>query len=192
MLQYDEGIEGAMLSFLDRIQYTYHFGKTLERVPDFIPFQNGANWMANIEFSTTPRFLNPNKPTIDNSLKATKYTGIKYNTAKQGTSFSLGYFAEFYVDFGSYLMMPAILLLGLVYGWIYKFFLTRTFDNPVFTYAVVGAFFFEFSNYEMDGTFLAGRLFASLVTFFALNYFFTKKLIRYISVKKNPEPDKDV
>lgn len=173
----------AAVDLLDRLQYTYHFAKALERVPEIIPFQNGANWLENIEYATTPRFLNPNKPTIDNSVKATKYTGIRYATAKQGASFSLGYFAEFYIDFGSYLMMPMLLLLGYFYSRIYKYFLVKASDNPVFNYSLVGAFFFEFYAFEMDGTYLAGRLFASIITFFTLNLFFTKPLIKYISIK---------
>jgi len=178
----ETGIEGSTTALLDRMQYTYHFAKTLERVPEIIPFQNGDNWLTNIEFATTPRFLNPDKPTVDNSVKATKYTGIRYATAKQGVSFSLGYFAEFYIDFGSYMMMPAILLLGFIYARLYRFFLTNPSDNPVFNYAIVGAFFFEFFNFEMDGTFLAVRLFASIVTFFAMNFFFSKPLLKYISI----------
>ena len=179
------GNDNAIIDLLDRLQYTFHFAKTLERVPDIIPFQNGENWLANIEFSTTPRFLNPDKPTIDNSVKATKYTGIQYATAKQGTSFSLGYFAEFYIDFGPYFMMPMLLLLGVIYSKIYKFFSTKISDNPVFNYSVVGAFFFEFYSYEMDGTYLSGRLLASLVTFFLLFYLFSKPLIRFISTDNN-------
>lgn len=175
--------DGAAKSLLERLQYTYHFAKAIERVPETLPFQNGANWLENIEFATTPRFLNPDKPIIDNSAKATKYTGIRYLGSKQGVSFSLGYFAEFYIDFGPYLMMLGILFLGFIYAMLYKHFLTKSSDNPVYNYAIVGAFFFEFANFEIDGTFLTGRLFASIVTFFALSYFFGKPLLNYISIK---------
>jgi hypothetical protein len=178
----EKGTEGATKALLERVQYTYHFAKAIERVPEAIPFQNGANWAENIEFSTTPRFLNPDKPTIDNSAKTTKYTGIRYLGTKQGVSFSLGYFAEFYIDFGPYLMMFGILLLGLVYAMLYKYFLKRSSDNPVYNYALVGAFFFEFYNFEMDGTFLTGRLFASIVTFMTLSLFFGKQLLQFIAV----------
>ncbi len=178
----EKGTEGSTKAFLERLQYTYHFAKAIERVPEAIPFQNGANWLENIEFATTPRFLNPDKPVIDNSAKATKYTGIRYLGTKQGVSFSLGYFAEFYIDFGPYLMMFGILFLGFIYAMLYKYFLNRASDNPIFNYALVGAFFFEFANFEIDGTFLTGRLFASIVTFFALSYFFGKPLLNYISV----------
>ncbi|MBL0358821.1 MAG: hypothetical protein IPP72_19015 [Chitinophagaceae bacterium] len=182
-----EGTEAAAADLLDRLQYTFHFAKALERVPDVVPFQQGANWLNNIEYATTPRFLNPDKPTIDNSVKATKYTGIRYATAKQGTSFSLGYFAEFYVDFGSYLMMPMIFLVGFIYSRIYKYFLTKPSDNPVFNYAIAGAFFFEFYAFEMDGTYFVGRFFASLLTFYSLSFFFSKSLLRYIKAADKKE-----
>ena len=185
--QEEKGVGGATENLLDRLQYTYHFSKTMEKVPDFIPFQNGANWLDNIEFATTPRFLNPDKPTIDNSVKATKYTGINYATAKQGVSFSLGYFAEFYIDFGPYMMMPMLLVLGFIYSRLYRYFMKKPSDNPVFNYSIAGAFFFEFSNFEMDGTYLAGRFFASTVTFFLLIYFFSKPLLRYITIRKEEE-----
>ncbi len=180
-----KSIEGATADLLDRLQYTYHFAKALERVPEIIPFQNGANWLGNIQFATTPRFLNPDKSTLDNSAKATKYTGINYATAKQGSSFSLGYFAEFYIDYGTYFMMPMLLVLGYVFSRVYKYFMTKPSANPIYNYSIAGAFFFEFSNFEMDGTFLTGRFFASTVTFFSLIYFFSKPLLKYISVKKN-------
>ena len=177
--------QGATIDLLDRLQYTFHFAKTMERVPAIIPYQNGSNWLDNIAFATTPRFLNPDKPTIDNSIKTTKYTGIRYATAKQGASFSLGYFAEFYIDFGPFYMMPMLFLMGLFYSRIYKYFLTKASNNPVFNYSLVGAFFFEFYAFEMDGTYIAGRLFASIVTFFVMNFFFTKPLLNYLSVKNN-------
>lgn len=178
-------ITSATEELLDRLQYTYHFGKAIDRVPSIIPFQNGNNWLQNIEFSTTPRFLNPNKPNLDNSVKATKYTGIKYAGAAQGVSFSLGYFAEFYIDFGLYGMMAGIYALGLLYAAIYKYIITKSSKNLMFNYCVTGAFFLEFMNFEMDGTFLTGRLFASFVTFFILIQFGFPRVIEYISLKQS-------
>ena len=96
----EDDLSNSTKMLLDRIQYTYHFARTLERVPAQIPFQNGDNWLEDIEFATTPRYLNPDKPILDNSIKATKYTGIHYLGAASGVSFSLGYFAECYIDFG--------------------------------------------------------------------------------------------
>lgn len=161
-------LEGSINSFLDRIQYTFHFAKAIERVPALIPYQNGANWLDVLQFTTTPRFLNPDKPTIDNSVKATKYTGIRYAGAKKGVSFSLGYFAECYVDFGPWGMMIPLLLLGALYAKLYHYFVTSATSNLLINYAVVGSFFMEFYAYEMDATYLTGRLFASILTYLVL------------------------
>ena len=179
----DQGrLSSSTVEFLDRMQYTYHFAKTIERVPAVIPYQNGDNWLQNIEFTTTPRFLNPDKPILDNSLKASKYTGIRYAGSKQGVSFSLGYFAEFYIDFGIYGMMIGLLVLGLFYGKIYYYLMRNSSRNLILNYSIVGAFFLEFNALEMDGTYLLGRLLSSILTFFILIKFLFPWVMRFISL----------
>jgi len=181
----ENSLAGSTTAALDRIQYTYHFAKAIERVPDIIPFQNGQNWLQNIEFCTTPRFLNPDKPILDNSVKTSKYTGIHYLGGKSGVSFSLGYFAEFYVDFGFYGMMIGIFILGAVYAKIYGYFMRKSSNNLAFNYAVVGSFFGEFIGFEMDGTFLLGRLLASLITYIILINFAFPLILDFIAVDKS-------
>jgi hypothetical protein len=115
--------------------------------------------------------LNPDKPSVDNSVKASKYTGIRYAGANKGVSFSLGYFAECYVDFGPWGMMLPLIVIGLIYGKLYHYFVTKATPNLLFNYAIVGSFFMEFYAYEMDATILTGRLFASILTYFMLIQF---------------------
>jgi hypothetical protein len=173
-------LSSSTVDFLDRLQYTYHFAKTIERVPAVIPFQNGDNWLQNIEFTTTPRFFNPDKPILDNSVKTSKYTGIRYAGQKQGASFSLGYFAEFYIDFGIYGMMLGLLVLGFFYGKIYYYLIMKGSKNLILNYAVAGSFFMEFNAFEMDGTYLLGRLLSSLLTYYILIHFFFPFILQYI------------
>lgn len=104
----NESLDGSVVSFLDRLQYTYHFAKTIDRIPEVLPFEYGANWLLSLEFTTTPRILNPNKPTYDATEKTKKYTGIRYAGRAQGASFSLGYFPDCYIDFGIYGMMGVL------------------------------------------------------------------------------------
>ncbi len=178
-----ENLENSTKGFLDRLQYTYHFAKALERVPAVIPYQNGANWLQVLQYTTTPRFLNPDKPTVDNSVKASKYTGIPYARASQGVSFSLGYFAECYIDFGPIGMMFPLLILGLLYGKLYQYFITKASPNLLINYAVVGSFFMEFYAFEMDATILTGRLFASIVTYFFLIQFVFPTVYKALLIK---------
>lgn len=173
----------STVALLDRIQYTYHFAKAIETVPERIPFQNGANWLENFTYSTTPRFLNPDKKVLDNSVKTSKYTGIRYLGKEKGVSFSLGYFAESYIDFGFWGMPVFLFFIGMVYSFIYRFLMRNSSDNPIFSYAVIGSFFMEFYTYEMDGTFLLGRLFSSLLTYLILIKFFFPVILQFITKK---------
>jgi hypothetical protein len=174
-------MDQSITSFLDRFQYTYHLAKTMEIVPKKIPYQNGANWGTSLEFSLTPRLLNPDKPKYEASVKATKYTGIRYAGAAQGVSVSLGYFADGYIDFGIIGMFFPILIIGFVMGSTYFYFVRKSSNNFVFNYAVVGAMYMEFFAFEMDSTYLAGRLFATLLTFLFLKIFFFPWLMRILT-----------
>ncbi len=181
-------LNGSVVQMLDRLQYTYHFAKTIDRMPSIVPFQNGDNWLSSLEFATTPRFLNPNKPTFDATSKVRKYTGLNYLGKEQGVSFSLGYFGDCFIDFGLWGMMGMLSVLGFLYGKIYFWLLKTASKNILFNYCVVSAFFMEFTGLEMDSTYLFGRLFSSFLTFFLLIKFFFPWLIRYLS--KAPEKEK--
>lgn len=176
-----ESLNGSVIGFLDRLQYTYHFAKTIDRVPEILPYEYGKNWLASLEFTTTPRILNPDKPNYEATSKTKKYTGIKYAGAQDGVSFSLGYFPDSYIDFGIYGMMGVLAVLGLLYGLVYNYLLRKSSNNIVFNYATASAFFLEFNALEMDSTYLLGRLFASMVTFFVLVKFFFPFLVNYLS-----------
>lgn len=170
----------AAESFFERLQYTWHIAKAMDHVPEIVDYQGGDNWMESISFALTPRFFNPDKPRYDASSKATKYTGIAYLKEGAGVSFSLGYFADGYVDFGYYGMFVPLALIGLLYGIVYMYFLKNSSNNFIFNYAVVGAIFMEFNALELDSTFLSGRLFATLVVFITLRFFFFPWLIKYL------------
>ena len=185
----NSNLDGAVVQMLDRLQYTWHFAKTIDRMPSILPFEHGDNWLNSLEFATTPRFLNPDKPLYDATTKTRYYTGLRYLGKEQGVSFSLGYFADCFIDFGLYGMMGMLLTIGILYAIIYNYLLRKSSKNLVFNYAVVGAFFMEFNALEIDSTYLLGRLFASFLTFFVLIQFFFPWLIRYISITNENEND---
>ena len=170
----------ATLNFLDRIQYTYHLAKTMDRVPSVLPYENGGNIGSILDFVLIPRILNPSKPRWEATVKTKKYTGLQYAGYAQGVSFSLGYFADCYIDFGYYGMMVPLLILGFIFGGSYFYFVRKSSPNFIFNYAVVGAMFMEFTAFEMDGTYLLGRLYATLVTFFLLKIIFFPWLYRQL------------
>ncbi len=173
----------SITKFLDRLQYTYHIAKSMDRVPKVIPYQNGKNWGETIEFVLTPRILNPDKPVYQASGKATKYTGIGYAGARSGTSVSLGYFADGYVDFGYLGMFIPLMILGFIYGVSYLFFMKKSSTNFIFNISVVGSLYMDFLAMEMDSTYLLGKLFSNLLVYYMLSVFFFPWLIKYLSVK---------
>ncbi|MCW3109755.1 MAG: hypothetical protein JWQ09_4261 [Segetibacter sp.] len=177
----EESINEGIGAFFYRLQYVYHFAKSMDMVPANIPYQHGALWRETVEFVTVPRILNPNKGSLDNSVKASKYTGIQFSGASRGVSFSLGYFADCYVDFGIPGMFIALAIIAFIFAKIYRFFLLSATGNIVINYAIVIAFFVQFSFFEMDGTFMFGRLFTSFIVFLLLKYTLFPRMEKFIS-----------
>ena len=185
-LSSEERDTSAAVSFFERMQYTWHIAKSMDHVPSVVPYQNGDNWWTSITYALTPRYFNPDKPKYEASVKATKYTGIAYLGASHSVSFSLGYFADGYVDFGYLGMFIPLFFIGMAYGITYFYFLKHSSANLIFNYAVVGALYMEFIALEMDSTYFTGRFFSDLLTFFMLRLFFFPWLARYLA-KEQPE-----
>lgn len=177
----------STVKFLDRLQGTYHLAKTMDRVPSVIPYQNGSNWGETFAYVFTPRLFNPDKPELNSSIKVSKYTGIRYAGSEQGTSFSLGYFGDCYIDFGKFGMLIALFIIGLLFGFTYFYFLRNSSHNFIFNYSVVGALYMRFFAFEMDSIFFIGGFFTDLITYFLLAKFFFPWLYRFLlAPKENP------
>jgi hypothetical protein len=69
--------------------------------------------------------LFPEKTVIDDTTRTNYYTGGLAGES-ESTSISLGWIAEMYIDFGYTGMFPAILLVGILYGQVYRRFLRWT------------------------------------------------------------------
>ena len=167
--------------FFFRLQYVYHLAKAMDYVPAVEPFQRGAVWRQTIKFTTLPRIFDPDKGICDASAKATRFTGIQYSGQSRGVSFSLGYFADCYVDFGIPGIFIALALLAFIWSKIFRFFLLKSTGNIVINYAIVAAFFVQFSFFEMDGTFMFGRMFTSFVVFLVLKYTLFSRLEKFLT-----------
>jgi hypothetical protein len=84
-----------------------------------MPHENGALFWDAVSRPVMPRLLFPDKEAIDDSVRTNHYTGGLSGTS-EGTSISLGYVAESYIDFGTIGMFPALFLVGLLFGRIYR------------------------------------------------------------------------
>jgi hypothetical protein len=117
----------ALRTGLERLAYIDYFAEALAYVPSVRPHSAGAIWRGAVQHVLTPRAFFPEKAVLPSDSELTmRYTGRRLATGRDGTSISMGYVAESYVDFGVWLMFVPILLMGLLQGWIYRFFLTRT------------------------------------------------------------------
>src|SRR5205814_5129677 len=141
---FTDGIDALIL----RVSYVNFFALTLENVPARVPYENGELWGGSVMHVLTPRFLFPDKPALDDSERTRLYTGVQVSGIESGTSIGIGYVGESYIDYGPVWMFAPIVLLGVLYGLINRFFLTRT------RYKLLGAALsvsvLIFSAYEIE------------------------------------------
>lgn len=168
---------------LYRAQYIYHLSLSMDRVPNVLPYEYGNVWWENISFVLMPRILFPDKPIYQATIKTNKYTGKNYNGLEEGASFSLGYFADSYVDFGYIGMFIPLALLALYVAYIYKVFYGFQTVNIAIRYAIVNVVLYEFTAFEADGLFLFGRLTLMLLVFWVLSKTILPRLQRWLYKK---------
>lgn len=168
-----QNVTGA---FLYRVQYVFHLARTMDRVPEVLPHENGQVWWDNVSFVLMPRLLFPDKPIYEATIKTNKYTGFHYTGLKQGTSFSLGYFADGYVDFGYFGMFIPLVLLSLYILLIFRVLYRMKKINVVMRYAIINVALINFASFESDGLFLFGRLTLLFLVFWVLSKFFFARI----------------
>ena len=86
-------------NLMQRMAYVDFFAVVLDTVPAMLPHENGALWWDAISRPFMPRLFFPDKTAIDDSTRTDYYTGLRM-ASRQGTSISIGYMAESYIDFG--------------------------------------------------------------------------------------------
>ena len=159
--------------FLYRVQYIYHLSKTMDRVPDVLPHEYGKVWWGDISYVFMPRLFFPDKPIFEATKKTSKYTGIKYAGFKQGASFSLGYFADSYIEFGYLGMFLPLCFIALFVIFIYRRIYSFTKINILLRYAMINVALYDFTSFEADGLYLFGRL----TLLFLVTWFLCKTVI---------------
>lgn len=153
----------SMVGLAERLTYVYYFGQAMETVPRYVPHEDGLLWREAVVGALVPRLLNPGKRVIDDSERTSYYTGNRVAGAEEGTSISLGYFAESYIDFGPVLMMVPLFLWGVFVGWLYGV-LIRSTRYPLLGFAsatvlvALGVAALEQSNLKMVSAFLLAFL----------------------------------
>lgn len=164
---------------IDRISYIEFFSQATENVPKKIAYENGNLWKENVLHVLQPRILFPNKEAIDDSKMVNKYASRKVAGAKQGASFSLGYMAESYIDFGPYGMFLPIFLVGWLLGFIYKLIIQQSI-NYLWGFTMVSSLWININCNGTPGTKILGWILMYYIAFLFFRYLLMKPLDRYI------------
>ena len=143
-------------SGVDRLGYLEYFARAIQMVPSQIPFQDGQLWWEAVLHLVTPRALFPDKTDINDSDRTNAFCGVRVSGAEQGTSISIGYAGESYIDFGPMLMFGPILLLGMFWGWGLRWLSNCSPARPLgiaagVVFVMSGALYFESSNIKILG-----------------------------------------
>ncbi len=172
-------ISNGIVTGMQRLGYLDFFALSLLAVPSQIPHENGGLWFGAIKHTVMPRLLFPDKPVWNESERTMRYTQVRVAGENEGTAISLGYPAESYIDFGMYGMFIPIFLLGLFFGWVYRWFSTR---GPYYVFGnTLGICLLLFSGHqlEMSNVKIVGGLGVGVIAFALVNKFTVPLMWRF-------------
>jgi hypothetical protein len=110
-----DDIDRSIEKFALRLAYVENFGLVIRRVPAELPYRDGELLGAALAHILMPRVLFADKPPLPSDSELTSlYTANIYIMYMTGTSISLGYMTELYIDFGHWGVALAGLLLAAI------------------------------------------------------------------------------
>ncbi len=114
----DKALEQSSGELLNRLSWIGVFDRVYKRVPEKIPFEEGALWWNGITRPFMPRLFFPEKKGLADSKELNYYSALDVD--EKHTSISLSMMAGSYVDFGEWGMHAPLFLFGLFCGWVYS------------------------------------------------------------------------
>ena len=169
---YIDGIEGLA----NRIAYVDMFANVLNYVPSVMPHEDGRLWGKAIRHILIPRILFPEKGRLESDSELTmKYTGLRLASYAQGTSVSMGYMTESYIDFGPIWMYFPVFVIGALWGGMYRYFITSG-RSIILNYGTAVAVLINANQFEMHSTKLIGSMVMSFIVMALLLKFVLPRL----------------
>ncbi len=175
----DKKSEEILYASIDRLSYIEFYSESRLRVPDFIPYEAGKLWTANIAHIFLPRIFFPNKAAIDDSQMVNKYCIKKVLTAKSGVTWSLGFIAESYIDFGPVFMYVIIFLVGIFIGYIYTLIIKKSI-NTFWAYTMALPYYAKIAINGTPGTKVLGMTLTYFIAFYLFKRFLMKPIDVYL------------
>jgi hypothetical protein len=151
-------MENAAESLAGRLGYVNFFAAVLKRVPRVLPHEEGGLWWDAVIRPFMPRMFFPEKTNIEDSQRTQYYTGLKVAGKERGTSISIGYMGESYIDFGKVGMMLPVFTLGLLLGGVYRWMLTQNYSSKALGMGMATATLYCAAPMETSITKLMGGL----------------------------------
>lgn len=146
-----EDLAKATDTTVDRLWVIYYPALALERVPQLVPYQNGAIIRGALDFALKPRWLFPNKGILpSDSEEVRKYAGVMVAGARQNTSIAFGYAAESYVDYGMPRMFLPVFLFALFMGAAYAWLSRRIRHRDLAVAVTTVIFWLALYQFEMS------------------------------------------
>ncbi len=165
---------------VNRIAYIKFFSEVVYRVPRHLEYENGAIWGNALRHILMPRILFPDKKSLNLEVSLVrKYSSALKPYTTSGTSASLGYMAESYIDFGPVLMFLPIGILGLMWGGGYRYFLTRSGDR-LLVYGFIVSFTEPFMQYGAHSGKIVGGVLSSFIVMALCLKFGGNLIVRFI------------
>lgn len=173
-----DDLVAGLESGLVRLSYIEFFAQGIEQYPDITPYQGGRLWGEAVLHIVTPRLLFPEKPAVHDSERVREVLGINVAGHEEGTSVTIGYFGESYVDFGPVFMFVPIFLTGWLVGWGYRWIIRMSPNALLGCAMAMSALLNTVSGSNVK---MLGGLVTSLFITGAVAYFFGDSLWRRIS-----------
>lgn len=184
-----EDMGNALRDLADRVSYVDFFGRALVMVPSRVPHEDGELWGGALRHIFMPRLFYPDKPPLRSDSEITNYyTGLKMAGEAEGTSVSIGYVAESYIDFGRFWMFALILALGFLWGSMYRYFLTRPRSPLIVGYGLSVVVLLSAMLFETTNVKLLGGVVTTFLVAFVVQKFFVRKLVRKLMYKRRNLP----
>ena len=169
---------------LARIAYVDMFGHVLKYVPEFVPHQRGLLWNHAIQHVIAPRLFFPEKPSLPSDSEMTmKFTGLRMASGEEGTSISMGYMAESYIDFGIPGMFVPVLLLGFLWGFIFRFLVLNV-QPRIFGYALSVVVLIDTLGFGSNNVKLLGGVLTGLIVMAVASKFIVPLIYRSLTLSR--------
>lgn len=171
-MQFDgQSFEIGLTQLADRIAYIEYPAAVIARVPALLPYANGDQTKRAILHVLVPRIIYPQKPPLElDTILTNKYTGL-HEGFSDGTSISIGYMSELYIDFGFLGAMVACLVLGSMIGLLYQNVISYRKVPSVLNIGLLMGPIISVSVFETSLTKLVGAILVSFITTLILQRF---------------------